>query len=81
MICDITLCNTTEFYSYSKYSFFFTSIDIDLKVNCIGNACANSFATFILDGNYEQANIPNVAFDQHHLLLDQHQDLFNIHHL
>ncbi len=32
----------------------------------------------ILDAKYEQANIHDVAFNQHHLLLDQQCTLFNI---
>ncbi len=44
----------------------------------LGNQVIDSFATCILDAKYEQANIHDVAFNQHHLSLDQRCNLFNI---
>ncbi len=35
------------------------------------------FTTWIFDAKYEHVNIHSVAFKQHHLSLDQRQDLFN----
>ncbi len=44
----------------------------------LGDQVVDLFATCILDAKYEQTNIHDVAFNQHHLSLDQRRDLFNI---
>ncbi len=46
--------------------------------NWLGNACIKSYATCINDAKSNLANIHDVDFDQHHLSLDQHIDLFDI---
>ncbi len=72
----IPLHGTLEFFSYSYYTSLLTLLELESENNQIDNPFANTFATPILDPKYEQAN--DVAFDQHHLLLDQQHDLFNI---
>ncbi len=74
-------CSTQWHYwifSYIYYSFLFTSIDVDVEDNFLGETFVDSFATCILHAKYEQVNIHDVAFNQQHLLLDQYQELFNI---
>ncbi len=73
----IPLHDTAEFF-YSYSSSLITPIDVKFEDNCFGNAYINSLATHIPDSKYEQVNINDVAFDQHHLLLDQWRDLFNM---
>ncbi len=65
-------------FSFSYYTSLFTPLELESEQDLIVNPVANTFATCILDAKYKQANIHNVVFDQHHLLLDQWCDLFNI---
>ncbi len=52
-------------------------MNIDHIDSCFGDFYVESIALCILAAKYEQANI-HVAFNQQHLMLDQHHDLFNI---
>ncbi len=74
----VLLCNALKFFSYSFITSLFTPLELESEQDFIANPVANTFATRILDAIYEQANIHNVGFNQHHLLLDQQCDLFNI---
>ncbi len=70
--------DTAEFFSYSYHSSLFAPIDIDLKDGCLNDKYLDAFVSYILDAKYEQSNIHDIVFDQHHLSLNQWQDLFNI---
>ncbi len=65
-------------FFFSYYTFLLTPIDLESEHDLLGNPFAKTSATRIHDANYEQTNVQNVAFDQHHLLFDQQRDLFNI---
>ncbi len=57
-------------FSYSYYTSLLTPLELESEHNHFSNPFANTFAMHIFDAKYKQANIHNVAFDQHHLLLD-----------
>ncbi len=71
-------CETTEFISHNHYSSLLSPIEVSLEDDCLENVYVDSFASCILNAKYEQVNIHNVAFNQHHLSIYQQQDLFNI---
>ncbi len=72
------LCATPWNFSCYYYTSLLSPLELESEPDLIANQVADTFATRILDAKYNQANIHNVAFNQHHLLLDQRRDLFNI---
>ncbi len=75
---NIPLCDNVEFFSYSYYSSPLVPHETSFEDDLFSDPSAYCFTTRILDAKYEQVNIHNVAFDQHHLLLNQRRNLFNI---
>ncbi len=65
-------------FSYSYYTSLLAPLEIIAEQNLFSNTFTNTFATHILDAKYEQANIRDVACNQHPLLLDQRRNLYNI---
>ena len=74
----IPLRNALDFFSYTYYTSIMSPIELEMEHDLLGDQVADSFAIRILDAKYEQANIHDVAFNHHHLSLDQCRDLFNI---
>ncbi len=68
---DILINDTSKFIQYNCYASVFTPLDPKHKTVCLSDTSIKSYTAHILDAKYEQANIHDVAFDQHHLLLDQ----------
>ncbi len=74
----IPLRNASKFFLFNYYTSILAPLELESEHNFIGNPVVDTFAMQILDTKYEQANIHDVSFDQHHHLLDQCQNLFNI---
>ncbi len=74
----IPLYNASKFFLSNYYTSILAPPELESEHDFIDNPVVDTFATRILDVEYKQANIHNFAFNQHHLLLDQCQDLFNI---
>lgn len=47
---------------------FFVSFDLEQENDFLGTDVIESYATYILDAKYEQANLHDVAFEQQDLL-------------
>ncbi len=65
-------------FSYSYYTSLLTPLELESENNQISNPFANTLAMPILNAKYEQDIIHDVAFNPHHLMLDQQCNLFNI---
>ncbi len=65
-------------FLFNYYTSILAQLEVESENDFIDNPVVNTFAMLILDAKDKQAKIHVVAFDQHHLLLDQCWDLFNI---
>ncbi len=74
----IPLQNALDFFSYTYCTSVLSPLELEFESNFMSNQIIDSFETCILDAKYKQANIHDVAFNQNHLTLDQHCNLFNI---
>ncbi len=75
---NIPLCDASKCFSFNYYTSILSPLEFEFEHNLIGKPIVDTFATQILDAKYEQANIHDVAFNQHHHSLDQRCNLFNI---
>ncbi len=74
----IPLRDASKFFSFNYYTSLLSPIELQSENNLFGDPVVDAYAMRILDAKYKQVNIHDVAFDQHHLSLDQRCGLFNI---